>query len=266
MDKRFFGGIDERDPHDLDKNNRWSIFNRLLGINFGKQKRFEKNIAFRNVAKTENVQEQAILRELAKKRHDTGLLFIMDSKMKLDEVCKKNFQEFIDLETAFADELPIVFKNYIQYDLLSPKTITARDYYPSTIGFKLVARQGAPNKGDEMQIRFATPEGLILDEDTSENQVQAWFDSINEVVVEYDRKTTFGFKSEIYGISQVGFRSYNPEDMHVKVNKLDELTDQAKRRQVEREMRKLEELYLQLGLMKLAPFNQLPSRINQADS
>jgi hypothetical protein len=229
------------------------LLEKFIEINFRKRRRFEKRIFFRYLKKENKRKENDSQIQNAELRHDFRTLFVYDSKRTLDSVCRKNFNEFLNLEEAYMAGEPYDFKHFIQYSLKEEEFAQEGFEYRSAVGYRLKARAGSDNENDEMHVRFIIPEGLILDESTPEEEVQDWFEDIKEVYIEYDRKTDLGFQAEIYRVSQEGLQKYPIIDQ---VENLNILTDYQKIQSAEKvEIDKLRFLYSMLADMELVPIN-----------
>jgi len=229
-----------------------NVLKRLLNKYFDEEKRFQKRIVD-HISSEKGPTTPEI-------RQETRELFLAKAKELLSKVCMMNYDEFEELESAYLAGQPFVFNSYIQYDLPSAGKAKAGDVDLSAVTFRVVATKAANNSGDEMRIRFATREDIILDNDTSEREVQDWFDNIQEVIVEYDRKTALGFEPEIYAISGEGFMSF-PGRFGFTAQDYRDLANLDKRQQIdEQEAQKLQELYdiLTDPNMELTPLTTTP--------
>lgn len=232
----------------------FGVLKSLLRRYFDQKLRFEKRVAFGLIGKKEQVKKLKLQRELAEIKQNTRELFLLDSKNILNDVCKKNFNEYMNLNLAYSLAQPYTFSHYIQYSLPSEGVVMAGAESLSAITIRLVEPKGSEDAGDEMHIRFATSDELILDDATGEEDVEDWYESIDEVYVEYDKKTDIGFKTEVFALSGKTFRSFPGVDFFTDED-YETLKDTDKLQTIgEKEADRLKELYQKLGTMKISPY------------
>jgi len=255
--KHGFGEYENDKAFNLRVNQNWGILKELIATNFDKKNLFVKRVVFRLIGKhPQQAKNENSAIEQARLRQDFRTLFIMDAKAILENVCRRNFAEYLNLEKAYHNQEAHIFKSYLNYHLPEEGMAPMGDTEMSAITIKLGAKTDSQEAGDEMFIRFPAPEKLILDDDTEEEEVRRWFDSINEIFVEYDHITDLDFEVDVRSISKEGSRSLNPEDIMVNVDDFDQLTDEKARQFSEKlELGKLETLYKKLATMQIVPFD-----------
>jgi hypothetical protein len=109
---------------------------------------------------------------------------------------------------------------------------------------------------NEMEIRFATPEGLILDDSTTDEEVHAWVDSIDEIYIVTTEIANSESTLSIYRISTEGSMLWPAQA--IEKEDFDDLADQDKRHRADvNEAEKLSDLYIKFKKLKkyLVPFD-----------
>lgn len=180
-------------------------------------------------------------------RLNSALQFLVDSRLTLQDVCNKNIKEF---ERLLESEEDNIFHNYIEYTPEGDNLVIEGKTQKQGVGYRMVGKYG-----EEMIIRFAIPEGLILDEDYSESEIMSWLESIKEVNVEHRQRRLFGYRSKLYRISQDGLQRVDEMKDEYSDKDLEILQDQKARIALDREdIKDIETLYGKLSKMKVTSF------------
>ncbi|MEI6237218.1 MAG: hypothetical protein WCP03_01275 [Candidatus Saccharibacteria bacterium] len=234
----------------------WKVLKEFIDKNFDKKatfiERMKSTVKYTKQSKLAGGEQPAT----GEMRHNARKLFVMDARAILQDVCGKNYEQFTNLEDAYNSGQAYDFNSYISYNLPSENQVVKGDTGLSAVTIKLASgKKTKSGNRDEMYIRFAASEELILDEDTKDVQVVEWFNSIDEIFVEYDEAQEIGYDVNIWSISEQGSRLFTPEDRIIDIDDFDELSDLQKRLDYDKkEINDLELLYKKLADMQIVPF------------